>query len=154
MKKLPDTEFDVMKVVWDNTPPVTTTMIMEQLGTERGWPVPALITMLTRLNEKGFVYSEKKGKMRYYYPLVKKSDYIEFITKEFMSKYHGDSFTSFYSTYYDVRMISDAANSVVITAITDIRRRILRLLKNREQNRSCRRSICLRRLFFLYTQED
>ena len=32
MKKLPDTEFDVMKVVWDNTPPVTTTMIMEQLG--------------------------------------------------------------------------------------------------------------------------
>ena len=43
------------------------------------------------------------------YPLVKKSDYIEFITKEFMSKYHGDSFTSFYSTYYDVRMISDEA---------------------------------------------
>ena len=41
MKKLPDTEFDVMKVVWDNTPPVTTTMIMDQLGTERGWPVPA-----------------------------------------------------------------------------------------------------------------
>ena len=41
-----------------NTPPVTTTMIMEQLGAERGWPVPALITMLTRLSEKGFVYSE------------------------------------------------------------------------------------------------
>ena len=98
-----------MKVVWDNTPPVTTTMIMEQLGAERGWPVPALITMLTRLSEKGFVYSEKKGKMRYYYPLIKKSDYIEFITKDFMTKYHSDSFTSFYSTYYDVRMISDEA---------------------------------------------
>ena len=109
MKMLPDTDFDVKKVVWDNTPPVTTTMIMEQLGAERGWPVPALITMLTRLSEKGFVYSEKKGKMRYYYPLIKKSDYIEFITKDFMTKYHSDSFTSFYSTYYDVRMISDEA---------------------------------------------
>ena len=64
VKKLPDTEFDVMKVVWDNTPPVTTTMIMEQLGAERGWPVPALITMLTRLSEMGFVYSEKKAQYK------------------------------------------------------------------------------------------
>lgn len=107
MKKLPDTEFDVMKVVWDNTPPVTTTVIMEQLGNERGWPVPALITMLSRLNEKGFIYSEKKGKMRYYYPLIKKADYIEFITKDFMERYHNGVFTSFYSTYYDIRMVSD-----------------------------------------------
>ncbi|MBQ9510157.1 MAG: BlaI/MecI/CopY family transcriptional regulator [Clostridia bacterium] len=98
-----------MKVVWDNTPPVTTTVIMEQLGNERGWPVPALITMLSRLNEKGFIYSEKKGKMRYYYPLIKKADYIEFVTKDFMKKYHNDSFTSFYSTYYDIRMVSDEA---------------------------------------------
>lgn len=109
MKKLPDTEYEVMKAVWDNTPPVTTTMIMEQIGNEHGWPVPALITMLTRLNEKGFLYSEKKGKMRYYYPLIKKADYIEFATRDFMQKYHNDSFTSFYSTYYDVRMISDEA---------------------------------------------
>ena len=107
MKKLPDTEYDVMKVIWNNTPPVTTTMIMEQLGNERGWPVPALITMLTRLNEKGFVYSEKKGKMRYYYPLVKKQEYIEFITRDFMDKYHNGSFTSFFATFYDVRMVSD-----------------------------------------------
>lgn len=109
MKRLPDTEFDVMKVVWDNKPPITTNLIMEQLGNERGWPAPALITMLSRLHEKGFVYFEKKGKLKYYYPLVKKSDYIEFVTKEFMKKYHNDSFTSFYSTYYDVRMVSDEA---------------------------------------------
>ena len=35
MKKLPDTEYEVMKAVWDNTPPVTTTMIMEQIGNEQ-----------------------------------------------------------------------------------------------------------------------
>ena len=107
MKKLPDTEYDVMKVIWNNTPPVTTTQMMEQIGKEREWPVPALITMLTRLNEKGFIYSEKKGKMRYYYPLIKKQDYIEFITREFMNKYHDGSFTSFFATFYDLRMVSD-----------------------------------------------
>ena len=49
MKKLPDTEYDVMKVIWNNTPPITTTIIMDQLGNERGWPVPALISV--RSNE-------------------------------------------------------------------------------------------------------
>ena len=27
LKKLPDAEFDVMKVIWDNEPPVTTTSV-------------------------------------------------------------------------------------------------------------------------------
>lgn len=107
VKKLPDTEYDVMHVIWGNTPPITTTTIMEQLGNERGWPVPALITMLNRLNEKGFIYSEKKGKMRYYYPLIQKQEYLEFITHEFMERYHSNSFTSFFATFYDVRMVSD-----------------------------------------------
>ena len=62
MKRLPDTEYDVMRVIWTNPSPITTTVIMEKLGRERGWAVPALITMLNRLNEKGFIYSERKGK--------------------------------------------------------------------------------------------
>ena len=32
IKKLPDAEFEVMKVVWANEPPVTTAVIMEQIG--------------------------------------------------------------------------------------------------------------------------
>ena len=42
MKKLPETEFDVMSAIWESTPPVTTTQIMEKIGKERGWAVPAL----------------------------------------------------------------------------------------------------------------
>ena len=49
MKRLPDTEYDVMRVIWTNPSPITTTVIMEKLGHERGWAVPALITMLNRL---------------------------------------------------------------------------------------------------------
>ena len=30
MKKLPDAEFDIMKVVWANEPPITANIIMEQ----------------------------------------------------------------------------------------------------------------------------
>lgn len=107
VKKLSETEFDIMKVIWDNPAPVTTTLIMQKIGNERSWQVPALITMLNRLNDKGFIYSDKNGKMRNYYPLIKKQDYLEFITKEFMARYHDDSFVGFFATYYDLRMVSD-----------------------------------------------
>ena len=39
LKKLPDAEFDVMKVIWDNEPPVTTTSVREQLGKEKEWKI-------------------------------------------------------------------------------------------------------------------
>ena len=31
IKKLPDAEFEIMKVVWANEPPITTPIIMEHL---------------------------------------------------------------------------------------------------------------------------
>lgn len=40
MKKLPDAEFDIMKVVWANEPPITTNIIMEQLGNGRALESP------------------------------------------------------------------------------------------------------------------
>ena len=39
IKKLPDAEFDIMKVVWDNEPPATTAMVMEWLGKEKEWKI-------------------------------------------------------------------------------------------------------------------
>ena len=36
MKRLPDAEFQIMKVVWDSTPPSTTAKIMETLGATKG----------------------------------------------------------------------------------------------------------------------
>lgn len=35
LKKLPDAEFEVMKTIWANEPPVTTNLLMEQLGNKK-----------------------------------------------------------------------------------------------------------------------
>lgn len=59
MKKLPDTEFEIMKVVWANEPPITTNMVMEQLGNERKWKAPTVISLMLRLVGKGFLRTEK-----------------------------------------------------------------------------------------------
>ena len=97
MKRLPDAEFDVMKCIWNNQPPVTTSDIMAQLGNERGWKTPALITLLQRLIERGFLRSEKPGKERLYYPLIAQDDYLRFETDSFLGRVHGGSISSLIS---------------------------------------------------------
>ena len=62
MKRLPDAEFDVMACIWQCDAPVTSGEIMRRRGSERGWKTPALITLLNRLIERGFLRSEKPGR--------------------------------------------------------------------------------------------
>ncbi|GIP21096.1 BlaI/MecI/CopY family transcriptional regulator [Paenibacillus sp. J22TS3] len=107
-KKLPDTEFEIMKVVWANEPPITTNMIMEALGHEREWKAPTVISLMLRLVEKGFLRTEKNGKERTYFPLVDKEDYLKFETGNFMKRYHENSFLSFVNTLYVGKQLNDA----------------------------------------------
>lgn len=108
MKKLPDTEFEIMKVVWSNKPPITTNLVMEQLGNERGWKAPTVISLMLRLVEKGFLRTEKNGKERIYFPLVDKEDYLEFETGNFIKQYHENSFLSLVNTLYDGKKLNDS----------------------------------------------
>ena len=107
MKKLPDAEFDIMKVVWANEPPITTNMIMERLGTERGWKAQTVISLMLRLVERGFLSTDKRGKERIYFPLVGRDEYLRFETSSFMRQYHDNSLLDLVSTLYDDKALTD-----------------------------------------------
>lgn len=107
MKKLPDAEFDIMKEVWANEPPMTTTIIMERLGKEKEWKIQTVVSLMLRLVERGFLRSEKHGKERTYFPLVRKEDYLKFETGNFMKQYHDSSLFNLINTLYDDKALSD-----------------------------------------------
>ncbi|WP_245863970.1 BlaI/MecI/CopY family transcriptional regulator [Paenibacillus donghaensis] len=108
MKKMPDAEFDIMKVVWANDPPITTHIIMQQLGNERGWKAQTVISLMLRLVERGFIRTEKKGKERTYFPLISKEDYLKFETGDFMERFHANSFVSLVATLYAGNKVKDS----------------------------------------------
>lgn len=107
IKKLPDAEFEIMKVVWANDPPMTTTIIMEQLGKEREWRIQTVVSLMLRLVERGFLRSEKHGKERTYFPLVSREDYLKFETGNFMKQFHDNSFLNLVNTLYDDKALTD-----------------------------------------------
>jgi len=108
MKKLPDAEFDIMKVVWANEPPITTSEIMTQLGNEKEWKIQTVVSLMLRLIDRGFLRSEKHGKERTYFHLVNKEDYLKFETGNFIKQFHDNSFLNLVNTMYGDEALADA----------------------------------------------
>lgn len=107
MKKLPEAEFAVMSAIWASEPPITTAQLMRKVGNEKGWKTPALISLLNRLIERGFVSSEKTQKERTYFSLVQREDYLRFETEGFVQQYHGGSLTSLMAALVDTHALTE-----------------------------------------------
>ena len=68
MKRLPDTELEVMKALWASERAPVPRSSLEEALRDRGWATNTFNTYLSRLTEKGFVSCEKRGKTNYYTP--------------------------------------------------------------------------------------
>ncbi len=94
-QRLPDTEFEIMDYLWGLEPPVTTSMVMEKLGRERGWKIQTVVTLFARLTERGFLRVERgSGRERFFYPIISREEYLRMETESFVERYHKNSFTS------------------------------------------------------------
>ncbi len=105
--KLPDAEFDVMDAIWQGTPPLTTSFLMQKIGHKKGWKAPTLISFLVRLEERGFITSFKNGKERYYVPIAEREKYVRLVTESFIERYHHNSFVSVLNSLYQEKGLSD-----------------------------------------------
>ena len=108
IKKLPDAEFGIMKVIWQLEPPVTSGMIMDVLNreNEKVRKLQTVHTLLNRLVDRGFLRSEKKGKERLFTPLIDRDEYLQFETKKFVKLYHGGSLLNLVNTAYQGQELS------------------------------------------------
>lgn len=94
-KRLPDAEFEIMELIWDSEPPVTTAMIWEEIGREKGVKLQTIVTLVGRLMERGFLRFERaKGRERVFYPLLSREEYLQMETENFVNRYHKRSYVS------------------------------------------------------------
>ena len=121
MKKLPDAEFEVMKIVWQNDPPVTANIVMEQLGKKKKWKTQTVISLMLRLVERGFLRTEKAGRERLYYPVVSREEYLKFETGNFIKQYHDNSLLNLVNTLYDDDALKDGDISELLQWIKERR---------------------------------
>lgn len=76
LQRLPDAELQVMKILWEKSAAMTSGEVMQKLSKEKDWKLTTVLTLLSRLVERGFARLERKGRTNLYTPLADKQEYL------------------------------------------------------------------------------
>lgn len=91
MEILPRAELEVMQALWNATPPLTSRIVMDEVGYKHGWKNSTVSTFLSRLANKGFLAATRKGREIHYDVTVSSEQYMQVETEAFIKKYQGRS---------------------------------------------------------------
>lgn len=83
--ELSDGEWTLMKVLWDSAP----STIIQLTGAMRdrtGWSKHTIISMLSRLENKGAVRYQSNGRAKVYSPVLQREDAVKRETSRFLDK--------------------------------------------------------------------
>jgi BlaI family transcriptional regulator, penicillinase repressor len=83
--RISEAEWEVMKVVWKNSP-CTANEIVEILSKKTSWQRETIRTLINRLVQKDVLAFEKKGRQYHYYPLVNEAECIRAETRSFLKR--------------------------------------------------------------------
>lgn len=107
IRRLPDSELEVMQAIWECSPqtgenaqPVSRSQI-EEILQEKSMALTTLLTLLTRLTDKGFIHTEKIGRSNVYTPLISQADYLAAQSRRFLDKLCGGSLSTFANALCD-----------------------------------------------------
>ncbi len=90
--KLPDSELEVMLVLWQHKEPIRTAQVLAEI--DREWTLSTVKALLTRLAEKGFAEVSRKGRFTLYKALVSEEEYRRTETKGLLRRYYKNSVKS------------------------------------------------------------
>lgn len=101
IRRLPDAEQAVMQAVWACAPPVSRADIEAILLPEYPMALTTLLTLLTRLSERGFLIIEKQGRRSCYIPCISREAYLAEQGKNFFEKLCGRNVSAFAAALCD-----------------------------------------------------
>ena len=95
MKRLSETEFKIMKILWEHPEPVTSSQILEETRGELDWKLASLMTALSRMADKGYVHCDRSTRTNYYRAVISREDYRIQESDSFLAKLYDRSATKF-----------------------------------------------------------
>lgn len=101
LPRLPDSELEIMQILWRLPPPVSRAAVEAELQKEKHLAPTTILTFLTRLCDKGFLGQEKRGRVNRYTPLVSEKAYLAAESRRFLDRLYGGSLTAFAASLCD-----------------------------------------------------
>jgi len=107
MKRLPDSELEIMMIIWDLNKPVTRFEIEELMDKGRKLSPTTILSFLSRLQEKGYLEVRKEGRNNVYMPLIDRDSYMQAESRNILKRLYQNSAKNFLAALYDGDSLSE-----------------------------------------------
>ena len=101
IRRMPDSELELMQIIWQKEPPVSRSDIEAVIKDSHALAATTILTLLTRLCEKGFLQIEKQGRANLYTPLISQREYLASESRSLLDKLYGGSIKTFANALCD-----------------------------------------------------
>ena len=108
MKKLSDSELDIMRILWGGKGAMTSNEILEGMKPQRDWKLASLMAVLARMAEKGYVYCDRSTRTNYYSAVVSEEEYKIGESEQFLGRLFDKSATKLIASLYHGKKFSEA----------------------------------------------
>ena len=105
-ERISEAEHAIMEVIWDRHP-VSATDICEEICEPRGWSMPTVKTLLSRLVGKGALATEPDGRRFLYTPLIERVDYVDGESRRLVDRLFGGRAASLFAHLAESEALTD-----------------------------------------------
>ncbi|QHI71046.1 BlaI/MecI/CopY family transcriptional regulator [Aminipila terrae] len=107
IQQISNSELELMKIIWKEGGKALYASIMSELKKEEcEWKKNTVLTLLSRLVDKGFLTTSKIGRRNVYVALVSEEDYLTTQTKSFLEKVYEGNVRGLVSTLIQQDILS------------------------------------------------
>lgn len=108
IQQISDSELELMKIIWANGGRIKYADIMEELAKKGNtWQKNTVITLLSRLVDKGLLKTSKIGRRNEYIALVSESDYQSTQARSLLNKLYAGDAKGLVATLIQGEMLSE-----------------------------------------------
>lgn len=107
IQKLPESELDLMIVLWKQKNDMSRSEIEKIVNQKKTLAPTTILTLLSRLEKKGFVSVNRDGNLNKYRWLVSQTEYQQKEGKGMLEKLYGNSVKNFVAALYQGRELDD-----------------------------------------------
>lgn len=119
-ERISEAEHAVMEVLWRKSP-LTAAEVCERICEERGWSLPTVKTLLSRLVAKQAVSTEPDGRRFLYTPAMQRTDYVGSESRRLMDRLFGGRAAPLLAHLVEAEALSDDDIAEIERLLKEIR---------------------------------
>lgn len=119
-ERITEAEQAVMEALWARSP-LTANEVADAVGPARGWTLPTVKTLLSRLVAKQAVATEPQGKRFLYSPVVARADYAAGESRRLVERLFGGSAAGLFAHLAEAEALSDSDLSEIERLLRELK---------------------------------